>query len=232
MLLDYWSQRPAGKSSWLLILQPGWAKSYYWSVWCFISNWADPSVSLWSPPSSNFFLWIMLKLNFCCDFFSPRKIIAGLRISQHSKQIISTVQEMRQSAGHSCMTMTAKEGTTRCKIYPINPGSPDLWARLKGFQLKACCVDHNIGRHPLILINEIPTGLRLTLISSSRRDFLSTGSWVSLWLDNETSLHTSVCLVILEGFLLLYWYRCRLIWYLNLKFRMLDGYNLPINVKL
>lgn len=112
-IIGAWGRQENPPGYWSCSKAEQFEKSYCWSVWCFITNWADPSVSLWSPPSSNFFLWIMLKQNFCWDFFPPRKVIAGLRITQHSKQIISTVQEMRQSAGHSCMAMTAKEGTTK-----------------------------------------------------------------------------------------------------------------------
>lgn len=117
---------------------------------------------------------------------------------------------MRPSAGHSCVTMTAKE-RTRCKIYPINPGSQDLWARLKDRQMEACCVDHSIRRHPLILINEIPKGLRYCWSLLAGVTF-SPQAAVSLWLDDETSLHTSIHLVSRWSLILLCWYWCRLIW--------------------
>lgn len=122
-----------------------------------------------------------------------------------------TFRKMRHSAGHSCVT--ARERPARCTKYTVNPRSPDLWAQLKGRQLEACCVDHGIRRHPLILINEIPKGLRLTLISSSQRDFLSTGSWVSLWLDDEASLYTSIALLNIWSLILFCWYWCRVIWF-------------------
>lgn len=121
------------------------------------------------------------------------------------------VQKITHSAGHCGVVMTARERPARCTKYTANPGSPDLWAQLKGRQLEACCVDHGIRRHPLIFINEIPKGLRLTLISSSWHDRLSTGNWVSLWLDDEASLYTSIAQLRNWSLILLCWYWCKVI---------------------
>lgn len=77
---------------------------------------------------------------------------------------------------------------TVSKTYlPVNPVRPNLWdwVRLRGSRSHPCCRDHGIPRHPLILINGILTGLRLSLISSSGCCFLSTASWVDQWLDDE-----------------------------------------------
>lgn len=77
------------------------------------------------------------------------------------------------------------------KMYlPVNPVRPNLcdWVRLRGCRSHPCWGDHGIPRQPLMLINGILTGLRLTLISPSRCCFLSAASWADQWVDDEARI--------------------------------------------